>query len=56
MTAVVIASLLLFTQADRAADRGPRSGSLVIDGGGETRETAERFVAARRRASNPSSC
>ena len=44
MTAVVIASLLLFTQADRAPTVGPGSGSLVIDGGGETRETAERFV------------
>jgi aminobenzoyl-glutamate utilization protein B len=44
MTAVLIASLILLTQVDRAPAVGPRSGSLVIDGGGEPPETADRFV------------
>ena len=44
MTAILIASCFLLAQADGAPVVGPRSGSLVIDGGGEPPETARRFV------------
>ncbi len=44
MTAVLITSFILLVSVDSAPVGGPRSGSLVIDGGGQTSETAQRFV------------
>ena len=45
MTAALIVSLFLVGQSDPAPVVGPPSGSLVIDGGGETAQSREKFVA-----------
>jgi aminobenzoyl-glutamate utilization protein B len=45
MTAALIVSLFLLGQANPAPVVGPPSGSLVIDGGGETSQSREKFVA-----------
>ncbi len=45
MTAVLIISFSLLNQANPVPVVGPASGSLVIDGGGETPQSREKFVA-----------
>ena len=44
MSTSLILSLLLFLRSD-APKVGPPTGSLIVDGGGETAETIKRFVA-----------
>jgi len=45
MTMALVAFLLLIAPADPVPAVGPKTGSLVIDGGGQTAQTRERFVA-----------
>jgi aminobenzoyl-glutamate utilization protein B len=45
MNTALFVSMMLFAQSDPSPSIGPKSGSLVIDGGGETAQARERFLA-----------